>query len=390
MIISTACEADHELSPVQGGKGAEGEREGRRNRRKGVLVAIFGVVIVSPDAACVRFASNAGVARWQIIFWKMIFVSVLVVGYSIWDQGGPCHLLASIGRREARRHVLLGLLCQVGVNLGFTLSLTHLDAARTLLWVSLNPLWAALMGVTFLGDRLKCSTTASLMLSGVAIALIFVPRILGSDDQPSASSDLGHIIAFFTGIFLACYVTVVRHAGRFVEIPVNTAGAAAVGSVVAATTALTVLFATDVPLWPSSGTWEFLAVIAVDGFCVGGCFVCLNIAPKFVTGTETGLIFLLETVLGPLWVWIAFHDAPPLWTCIGGALLLSTLSAHEVANANSMPALPTPSLPAVSAGRELNMDKGQYEPQTHSASGRAAVQGGCSRYSSDLSANVQV
>ena len=37
----------------------------------------------------------------------------------------------------------------------------------------------------------------------------------------------------------------------------------------------------------------------------------------------------MEVILGPLFVFLAYRDAPSKWTLIGGPLLLIVLMAHE-------------------------------------------------------------
>jgi drug/metabolite transporter (DMT)-like permease len=43
---------------------------------------------------------------------------------------------------------------------------------------------------------------------------------------------------------------------------------------------------------------------------------------KFIPSAEAGLISLLDVVLGPLWVFIAFGENPGLATMLGGAIVL--------------------------------------------------------------------
>ena len=46
---------------------------------------------------------------------------------------------------------------------------------------------------------------------------------------------------------------------------------------------------------------------------------------------QVALIMMLETLLGPFWVFLRFGDVPSSWTLAGGAVLLTALFAHEVA-----------------------------------------------------------
>ena len=59
----------------------------------------------------------------------------------------------------------------------------------------------------------------------------------------------------------------------------------------------------------------------------------MSIAPRYIKGAECGLCSLLETILGPLWVFLVYKETPPVFTLIGGCLLVSALALHEVAAA---------------------------------------------------------
>jgi drug/metabolite transporter (DMT)-like permease len=42
------------------------------------------------------------------------------------------------------------------------------------------------------------------------------------------------------------------------------------------------------------------------------------------------LLMLLESILGPIWVWMAFAEQPGINTLMGGAIILSTLAINTV------------------------------------------------------------
>jgi drug/metabolite transporter (DMT)-like permease len=44
---------------------------------------------------------------------------------------------------------------------------------------------------------------------------------------------------------------------------------------------------------------------------------------KFIPTAEAGLIALLDVVLGPIWVFMAFGENPGLATIVGGAIVLA-------------------------------------------------------------------
>ena len=48
-----------------------------------------------------------------------------------------------------------------------------------------------------------------------------------------------------------------------------------------------------------------------------------------VNSAEVNLFFLLETILGPLWVWIVIKEQPTIETIIGGSIIILTIATHS-------------------------------------------------------------
>ena len=63
--------------------------------------------------------------------------------------------------------------------------------------------------------------------------------------------------------------------------------------------------------------------------CVALPFVLVTIAPRFIPAEEVNLFFLLETIIGPIWVWLVVKEQPTLETIIGGAVIIITLGIHS-------------------------------------------------------------
>jgi len=80
----------------------------------------------------------------------------------------------------------------------------------------------------------------------------------------------------------------------------------------------------------------FFGIVAADGALFGPFLLGLAIAPRYISGAEIGLIMLLETFLGPLWVFAAFRQVPHYFTLLGGAVLLCVLVFHELLGIREM------------------------------------------------------
>ncbi|BCH17345.1 hypothetical protein MesoLjLa_41960 [Mesorhizobium sp. L-2-11] len=59
-------------------------------------------------------------------------------------------------------------------------------------------------------------------------------------------------------------------------------------------------------------------------------FFCLANGPKYISGPEVAMFYLLETVLAPVWMWMIFAETPSRNSLIGGAILIVTLVAHSL------------------------------------------------------------
>ena len=84
--------------------------------------------------------------------------------------------------------------------------------------------------------------------------------------------------------------------------------------------------------WPLTASWRDVGVLAVMGvFQLGlGCLL-LTLAVPHLSAAEVGLLSLLETVLGPVWVWLGIGERPSDPALFGGVIVITSLLANEIA-----------------------------------------------------------
>ena len=63
--------------------------------------------------------------------------------------------------------------------------------------------------------------------------------------------------------------------------------------------------------------------------CVALPFVLVTIAPRFITAAEVNLFFLLEVIIGPIWVWLIIKEQPSLETIQGGVIIILVIAIHS-------------------------------------------------------------
>ncbi len=69
-----------------------------------------------------------------------------------------------------------------------------------------------------------------------------------------------------------------------------------------------------------------LVILAVFGVVTTGlAYLLFLTGARYIRSGEAGLIAVLDVILGPLWVWLAFDEQPGIAAIIGGAIVLSAL-----------------------------------------------------------------
>lgn len=73
-----------------------------------------------------------------------------------------------------------------------------------------------------------------------------------------------------------------------------------------------------------------LSLLLFNGvFILPVSFALFTIGPSLISAPEVSLYTLIETVLGPVLVWLAGYEAPPFSAVYGGTILVITLAVHR-------------------------------------------------------------
>ena len=149
-------------------------------------------------------------------------------------------------------------------------------------------------------------------------ALTFLAIIYIFFDSLKLGNFYGDILGFVTALGLAIGAVVIRSAKTKNLVP-----AAVVGKLFVATFAL--FFIESFVLENN----DLIIVPLMCALCVAIPFVLITLAPRYITAAEVNLFFLLETVLGPFWVWLVIKEQPSVETIIGGVVIILTIATHS-------------------------------------------------------------
>ncbi len=273
---------------------------------KGIIITALGVLIISPDGLLTRLIHTD---HWTLIFWRAVLLA-----FGMWFITSVVHPnktwyhYKNMGR--------LGLFMVVLYSFGtvsFVTAITHTSVANTLIILSTTPLFAALIGLVVLRETIELRTWCAIILVAVGV------YVISSDSSNQTATLFGDIAAMLGAFFLAAGFTVVRVKPTISVFPViSTSGIV---------TALVILPLSQ-PLSVSQQDFGFLIIMGVYMLPLGTAL--MYIGPKYIPASEVGLMLLLESVLGPTWVWLALDEQPGLKTFIGGAIILSTLAINTL------------------------------------------------------------
>jgi drug/metabolite transporter (DMT)-like permease len=273
---------------------------------KGILITALGVLVISPDGLLTRLITTD---HWTLIFWR-----ALLMAFGMWIVSSFVYPKNTWAKYKALGSSGMAMVALYSMgSISFIVAITHTSVANTLIILSTTPLSAVLIGRVFLGERIAARSWS-------AIAIVCIGVLVMSTDKSSANTSLfGDIAALIGAFFLAAGFTVVR---RFSNIPIFPAL-----STSGLVTALLMLPLAQ-PFSISSEDFGYLIIMGVYMLPVGTALMFLG--PRYIPAAEVGLMLLLESVLGPVWVWLVLSERPGMQSFIGGAIILSTLVINAI------------------------------------------------------------
>lgn len=282
------------------------------DHQKGLLLTTLGVLVLTPDSLLVRLA---GLEPFSLLIWRGVLQALGILAIlALMHQGRVVAQIRSVGRCG----ILLAIVF-TGSTLFFILALTYTAVADVLIIIAVAPLVAALLSRSFLGEAVPLRTWLAIAGTLLGIGLL-VMEDLGS------GSLWGDFAAFCCAVCIGASLTITRHGRAVSMVPaMSLAGI------------LTALAALPLALWLEPGRLmpatdpQLLAVVLMGLVVAPVSFALITSGPRYLPAAEVGLLMLMETVLGPLWVWMVIGEFPGELALTGGAIVIATLAGHALA-----------------------------------------------------------
>ena len=274
------------------------------DQQKGSLMAFVAVMFITPDSLFIRLSN---VDTWGLVFYRGIipFFTVFLAMLLIYKLSFFKILFTS------GYHGLIYIGTFSLTNITFVVSIQNTNVANTLVMIATAPMISAILGAIFLKEPPDKKTWISIIITFLAIIYIFF-------DSIKLGNFYGDILGFITALGLAVGAVTIRSAKTKNLVP-----AAVVGKLFVAIFAL--FFIESFVL----ANKDLIIIPLMCILCVAIPFVLVTIAPRFIPAAEVNLFFLLETIIGPVWVWLIIKEQPSIETLYGGAIIIITIAVHS-------------------------------------------------------------
>ncbi len=269
-------------------------------------MCLMGVVVISPDALIIR---AVGTDAWSTVYWRGIFTAVgtlaVLAALAVLAPGqGPR------AWRPTGSHLFAGALF-AAASVAFVFALHRTDAASVLVIIAAGPLIASVIGRVLLHEPAPART----WLTGAAVVAGLAVILGGSLGRGEIDGDL---LALAGASCFAGYLTVSRAAR-----PADMTPAIAIGGVGSALAGL--VAGADLTI----GVGDLLLLALLGMVVLPVSLTLITRATHYLPAPEVNLIALLETLLGPLWVWLAIGEDPSPEVFAGGVVVVGAVVVHS-------------------------------------------------------------
>lgn len=262
---------------------------------------------------------------------------LMVITASMWSIGGIFIKLISwnplliAGLRSLISALILGgymiymrvpfKLSKATLGAGFGLSVSAIlfvtsnkltTAANAIVLQYSCPIFILIMTALILKRGLKKREVIAVVLTMIGIIIFFF-------DQLSPGNIVGNILAIFAGIFLAMMFVSMGEGGEDDSVRLS-------GILLAH--CITIIVGTPIGgvLTTSISYREVLFVIILGVFQLGIPYLLYALAAKDCPPLACSLIGMIEPLLNPVWVMIFAGEMPGIFACIGGIIILATVT----------------------------------------------------------------
>ncbi|MCY3877992.1 MAG: DMT family transporter [Rhodobacteraceae bacterium] len=277
------------------------------NRRGAALLVMLGAVFMSSVGVFLRMIESAD--GFQILFYRSIALTALIAGIICLRRRLP---LSAAIRSLDRQDVVVGFFLSLAFTF-YIFAILNTSVASTLFILTAAPLLAASMAWIWIGEKPHPFTWAAMIMTSGGVFLMI-------GDGLSSGRSLGNFFALMTGLCFALMLVFARR-GRKTDILGGTLIAGVLSGIYGVVWSL--FFGNGLAV--EAG--DFWLIVAMGGLAIGPGIACVTWGTPYLPAAEVSLLVLLESALGPVWVWLFGFEKISRLEFVGGTIVFAAVIA---------------------------------------------------------------
>lgn len=278
----------------------------------GFGLAGFGALTLTPDSLFIRLS---GMGAFEMLVWRGIQMGIVMFALAyLLDRKNFSH---NMKLTYSRRGLIVSL-CQFVSTACFVIGIAETSVSVILFALATSPIFGAFFSRILLGERTHISTWLATLftLGGILLTVLDAGEAHGA---PDGSVLFGALCGLTASAAIGMNFVLFR---KYQDLPVATItgnGSLLSGLAALAYVGTSTLF--DGNLW----------MISVCGLLILPLsFFCLTSAARYTAAANIGLLMLLETILGPVWVWLGVGESATTQMIFGGIIVIITLAIYVI------------------------------------------------------------
>jgi drug/metabolite transporter (DMT)-like permease len=180
------------------------------------------------------------------------------------------------------------------------------------------PVWVALLGPWFVGERVT-------RLDWIAIAVVLCGIALFFFEQLTFDHAIGNVVALAAGVSFAFGALTMRRVALIETAsgPIDPLRPLLLGNLIGALLGAPFLFSA-----PAPGAVGWGALLALGVVQQAAAYFCYAAAIRHARALDVILVPIVEPILSPLWVALVFGEWPGPWALAGGAIVVGAVTAR--------------------------------------------------------------
>ena len=274
----------------------------------GIFLALLGALILTPDTLLMRLSELSGgqMVAWRATQAGSIFFIIGLFPFILSRSG--------VKPKIWRKSFVALVFVQMANVFCFAYGIYLAPVAIVLIAVATVPVFSIILGAVVLKEAVDMRTWAIVIIVFFGVTLSVIGDI-NSYDIFNLSSILGGLCGLVVAFSLACNFVIIRK-DKEVAFPL----ALGTGGILCGLLAFY--------FWPSASDINLKGMfyISITGLLILPLsFILLSRASRMTPASNVSIIMLLETILGPLWVWTFTNERPQFLTIIGGIIVILAL-----------------------------------------------------------------